>query len=293
MSAKESPAISIVVPNYDGGTTIGRTLQSLVDQDYPGLEIIVVDGGSTDNSLEVIRQYQQHITWWVSEKDRGQAHAINKGLARASGQIVNWLCSDDLLTQGALQRVGREFAEHPDLDIVAGACRLVHEAEPSRNRIEQPSKQLLSVMPCCNAIAQPSCFYRRSLLKREPPVDETFYYAMDFELWNYFCRIGVRWQLISDVLSEYHFSGSNKTSTGGIEATLEFEKVYRRYTHERIPATFWHRRLRYPLERLRRRYRGPLFGFLVYYPWQCLIILILSPFYGFSRMRWMNWVEIG
>ncbi|MDI6743224.1 MAG: glycosyltransferase family 2 protein [Smithella sp.] len=285
------PTISIIVPNLNAGATIGRALQSLVDQDYPGLEIIVIDGGSTDNSVEVIRQYQQYITWWVSENDLGQANAINKGFAKATGEIVNWLCSDDYLTQGALKIVGREFAEHPDVDIVAGACRLVYDLEPSRNRIEQPTEEKLSVMPCCNPIPQPSCFYRRALLKRRPPLNETFHYVMDFELWNYFISNGNRWRLISNVLSEYPLSGSNKITTGGVKITLEFEKVYRLYTNERIPATFWHRRLRYPLERLHRRYPNALFGFLIYYPWQCLMILILSPFYGFKRMRWMNWVE--
>src|SRR5579863_10063148 len=103
------PSISIVVPNYNGGGTLARTLQSLVDQHYDGLEILVVDGGSTDNSIEVIKQYGSHITWWVSEKDRGQSHAINKGFARATGQIVNWLCSDDVLTPNALRVVGEQF----------------------------------------------------------------------------------------------------------------------------------------------------------------------------------------
>lgn len=285
------PTITIIVPNLNGGATIGRTLQSLVDQDYPGLEILVVDGGSTDNSVDVIRQYQQHITWWVSEKDLGQANAINKGFAKATGEIVNWLCSDDYYPQDALKIVGREFAEHPDVDIVAGACQLIYDLEPLRNRIEQPTEEKFSVMPCCNPIPQPSCFFRRSLLRRKPPLNETLHYLMDFELWNHFISNGAKWRLISDVLSEWPLSGKNKIAAGGVKITLEFEEIYNRYTHERIPATFWHRRLRYPLERVRRRHPGLLFGFLIYYPWQCLMILILSPFYGFKRMRWMNWVE--
>ena len=81
------PSISVVVPNYNGGATIDATLRSLIDQDYARLEILVVDGGSTDDSLEIVRRHEQHITWWVSEKDRGQSHAINKGFARATGDI--------------------------------------------------------------------------------------------------------------------------------------------------------------------------------------------------------------
>src|SRR3990172_5636730 len=119
------PNISIVVPNYNGGTTLEATLGSLVDQHYSKLEIIVVDGASTDNSVDVIKQYEPYIAWWVSEKDRGQAHGINKGFAKCTGEIVNWLSSDDLLMPGALDIVGRHFAESPHIDVLVGHCRYV------------------------------------------------------------------------------------------------------------------------------------------------------------------------
>ena len=285
------PSISVVVPNYNGGATLGATLRSLIEQNYARLEILVVDGGSTDNSVEVISQYEQHITWWVSEKDRGQTHAINKGFARATGEIVNWLCSDDVLLPGALDAIGRAFANNPAVDVVLGSCAFVY---PDRraNRIEVPSSSSVELLPCMNQIPQQACFYRASLLKRSPPLDETLNYLMDFDLWNYFVTSGARWHVIPNVLAEMRFSATNKTTAGGIKITREFEIIYKRYVKERVPLTFWHRLLRYPLERVRRRHRGLLFG-LVYYPYECAIILLLAPFYGFQRVRWMCWTEFG
>ena len=289
--APTTPSISIVVPNYNGGATIDATLRSLIDQRYPGLEILVVDGGSTDDSVEIIRKYEPYISWWVSEKDRGQTHAINKGFARATGDIVNWLCSDDVLSPGALHTVARTFAERPDIDVVVGSCKFTYP-DPRSDRVEVPSPSSVELLPCMNQIPQQSCFYRRSLLKRNPPLDESLHYAMDFDLWNYFVASGARWHFVPDVLAEMRFSDTNKTATGGIKITREFETVYKRYVKERVPLTFWHRRLRYPLERLRHRHRGLLFG-LVYYPYECTIILLLAPFYGFRRVRWMCWTEFG
>jgi glycosyltransferase involved in cell wall biosynthesis len=288
----QPPFISIVVPNYNGGKTIGQTLQSLIDQHYPNLEILVVDGASTDDSVEVIKGYEKHIAWWVSEKDSGQSQAINKGFAHASGEIVNWLCSDDVLLPGALRGVASAFMENPTADIVAGPCYFSYP-DPRYNRLQIPTNLSPDLLPCANQIPQPGCFFRRSLLDRTPVLDESLQYAMDFELWNYFRARGARWHFVREVICDVRFSNTNKTTLGGIRITREIEDIYKRYVRERIPLTYWHRLLRYPLERVRRRHRGGVFGFLIYYPYQCAIIMLLSPFYGFRRVRWMNWTDFG
>jgi glycosyltransferase involved in cell wall biosynthesis len=282
------PSISIVVPNFNGGATIGKTLQSLVDQGYPRLEIIVVDGGSTDNSVEVIRLYEKHIAWWVSEKDRGQSHAINKGFARCTGEIVNWLCSDDTLEPGALHTVGRAFAESPDIDVVVGDCRVVHVLEGNREEIWPIIESYVPLMPCCNPIPQSSCFYRRYLLDRDPVLDESYHYTMDFELWNYFQKRGARWRCIPKVLSTYPMSDTNKTGSGGAKIAAELVRVYRAYTREPVPLTFWYKHFRFPLERRASRSDSPLLRLAarVYFKFY---LLLLTPFYGAARIRAMNW----
>jgi glycosyltransferase involved in cell wall biosynthesis len=287
----ELPAITIVVPNYNGGATIEATLISLIEQRYPKLEILVVDGGSTDNSVEVIRRYEDKITWWVSEKDRGQSHAINKGFARANGEILNWLCSDDILLPGALETVGKIFFSEPETDVVAGTTIEHFENGRREDRAWVPSEELIRILPVTAPFGQPSCFYRRRLIEgRQPPVDESYHYALDTELWTYFKSIGACWKLIDTPLSRALHWEQNKTSTGGVKIIWELERLYKSYMHERIPLTFWHRHLRFPLERIRHKHRGFLFSCL-YYPYQCSIIVLLSPFYGFTRCKWMNWVE--
>ena len=287
--AAELPSISIVVPNYNGAATIGQTLESLIAQNYPRLEIIVVDGGSMDSSVEIIRSYERHLAWWVSEKDRGQAHAINKGFARATGEVVNWLCSDDQLLPEALLTVGRQFAENPEIDVLAGRT-IEHFSDGRPERLWGPYPEVVDVLPVNVPCGQPSCFYRRKLvLARAAPLDESFHYALDTELWTYFQSIGARWKMMEVPLSKTLTTGTNKTASGGIQITHELERLYALYRHEKIPLTFWHRRLRYPLERIRTRHPGWGFG-LIYFPYQCAVILLLAPFYGYRRVRWMNWV---
>ncbi|RUR84595.1 glycosyltransferase family 2 protein [Chlorogloeopsis fritschii PCC 9212] len=318
------PIISIVVPNYNGGATIGATLQSLIEQNYPKLEIIVVDGGSTDNSVEVIKQFEPYINWWVSEKDNGQSNAINKGFAKCSGEVVNWLCSDDLLVPGALHTVGKYFAESSNIDVLVGCGKIafttenhalpnekinfwltlfgrllrlgkrtiIQNTQNKQTYIKAPTFKQIVLMSACNPIAQPSCFYRRSLLNRLKPIDESYQYAMDTELWNYFLSQGVRWKCIDDVLSVSIQDGQNKTSTGGYKVTLELERIYKTYTQEWIPLTFWHRRLRYPLEQFLARHPSKVWLYVIGPIW-IVMTFLLAPFYGLDKvwaMRWKRWV---
>ncbi len=314
--AQQLPTISIVVPNYNNGATIGATLQSLVDQNYPKLEIIVVDGGSTDNSVEVIKQFEQHLTWWISEKDRGQSNAINKGFARCTGEIVNWLCSDDILTPGALHIVGKYFAESPGIDVLVGNCNVVFTHgknrpltrigiirsinalvggsqvtfidEDNQSLVRGANLKQINLIPVYSPIPQPSCFYRRRLLDRPQPVDESYYYLMDLELWSYFLSLGVTWCCIDEILSKAIQNGQNKPSLGGFKATLEAERLYKNYVHEWLPLTFWHRRLRYPLECFIKNHTSKIWLYLIAPVW-LMITLVLALFYGFDRVWVMNW----
>lgn len=290
MPETDLPVLSVVVPNLNGGATLPGTLESLFRQDYTGLEVIVVDGGSTDDSLDVIRGFENRLAWWVSEKDSGQAHAINKGLQRCRGSVVNWLCSDDLLLPGALQFVGRFFADHPETDVLAGAGEVVFEQSPSRNFICRPHAGHLRLLPAYDGIMQQSCFWRTSLHRRRPLLNESYRYAMDFELWCYFKSLGAGWTFVPDILSRFVISGANKTATGGGDAAAELERVYRTYTTDRIPLSWWYRRFRYPFERLLKRDRGMLRR-SVLGAFQLCWMLALMPFYGYGRVRYMSWPE--
>jgi glycosyltransferase involved in cell wall biosynthesis len=262
----------------------------LIDQNYPDLEIIVMDGGSKDNSVEIIRSLEKHLTSWVSAKDRGQSSAINEGFAKSKGEIVNWLCSDDRLLPGALMAVGEYFVEHPEMEVVAGACRYVFTAKGFEH-INRPTPKTFALMPCINTMGQASVFYRRRVLDRPGPLREELHYTMDMELWCHFRAAGRKWGFIDQILAEAVEDGNNKTSTGGLKIVAENERVYREYSNEWIPLPFLWKHVQYPLRKfmsgkapspiraIARQIRRSRTG-------------LLTPFYGFERLRTMeNWYQ--
>lgn len=182
------PTISIVTCSYQQGSFLDATLRSVLDQAYPGLEYIVIDGGSTDGSTDVIRQHAARLAYWVSEPDAGQTDALCKGFDRATGDVMGWLCSDDLLVPGALAQVGAYFVANPDVQAVCGDALWID----AQGRYLRPKKEMafnrFSFMFDHNFVAQPSMFWRRGLYRQVGGLARSFNLAMDSDLWERFSR---------------------------------------------------------------------------------------------------------
>jgi glycosyltransferase involved in cell wall biosynthesis len=175
------PRITVVTPSFNQGQFLEETIRSVLMQGYPNLEYIVVDGGSTDSSIDVIKQYEPWITYWVSEKDDGQTHAITKGFAGATGQILAWLNSDDVYKPGALLTVAECFRTHPGLAIAYGSCEVI-DAGSRCQAIHVPRDFELRSLLKSNYIAQPATFFSHDLYDRVG-LNVGRHYAFDYELW--------------------------------------------------------------------------------------------------------------
>lgn len=184
-----SVSISLVTCSYQQGAFIEATMRSVLDQHYPALEYMVIDGSSSDGTVDIIRRYADRLSYWVSEPDRGQSDALIKGFARARGEIQGWLCSDDLLLPGALESVGRYFATHPEVEAVYGDALWIDAAGNHLRTKKESGFHRLAFMFDHNYIPQPSMFWRRSLYEKVGGLDPEFHLAMDFDLWERFSQV--------------------------------------------------------------------------------------------------------
>ena len=175
------PKITIVTPSFNQGQFIEETIRSVLDQNYPNLEYLIIDGGSTDQTIEVIRKYERQLSYWVSEKDRGQVHAINKGLARATGEIFGFLNSDDLYVPGTFEVVGEYFEKHPETEWVCGDTTMFGEGRPDELIKTVVPKSAAHCLSWAYKAAQPGHFWRRELLAGG--FDEAWPYDFDHDLY--------------------------------------------------------------------------------------------------------------
>ena len=176
------PRVTIITPSYNQADFLEQTIQSVLAQEGIELEYIIVDGGSTDGSVEIIRRYAGRLAWWVSEKDSGQADAINKGFARASGEFVAWLNSDDLFQPGAIAAAVEVFRSHPEAGLVYGDVLSINGAGQPINLMKFKPYTLDDLM-AFRIISQPGILMRRSVLAKAGQLDVRFHYMLDHQLW--------------------------------------------------------------------------------------------------------------
>jgi len=203
LDGKPWPRISIVTPSYNQGQFIEETIRSVLLQGYPDLEYIIMDGGSTDESVEIIQKYERWITFWTSEPDGGQTNAINKGFKRATGEIVAWLNSDDLYTAGALCTAAKAFAEQPRPAVIYGNIDTV-DADTSILSHVKSREFDLEELYRGDYIPQPGSFISAETIKGIGFLDERFQYAMDYDLW---VRLGQKRAIMRYIPKRWHGSG--------------------------------------------------------------------------------------
>ncbi len=176
------PLVSVITPSYNQADFLEDTIKSVLAQDYPAIEYLIIDGGSTDGSVDIIRKYKSELEWWISEPDEGQAAAINKGMMRAKGEIVAWLNSDDLYLPGAVSRAVAEFQSHPQLGLVFGnAVTIDADGCPIRELIF-PDWQLEDLIGF-RIICQPAVFMARELYEQVAGLDLNYHFMLDHHLW--------------------------------------------------------------------------------------------------------------
>jgi GT2 family glycosyltransferase len=232
------PRISVIIPSYNQGRFLSATLQSLVEQAYPRLEILLLDAGSSDETLAVIARYQDRLTFWRSGPDRGQASAINEGFERAAGDIFCWLNSDDLHVPATLRVVSEQLGRHLSAPtILYGGCEVFrdgtawHEVRPAvpfdRVRLQTT-----------DFIDQPSAFWTRRAWELVGPLDESLHYTFD---WDWFLRAataGVQFVPVPVTLSRYRIHSTHKSGTGGSRRWRELLEVVRRHSSPEIVAHY-------------------------------------------------------
>ncbi len=235
---KSLPRITVITPSYNQGQYIEQTIESVLSQDYPDLEYWVIDGGSTDGTVDILRRYDGRINW-ISERDRGQTHAINKGLARATGQVLAYLNSDDVYEPGALITVGEYFSRYPQAVWVAGKCRIVDTAGREVRRAITLYKNIWLRLGSCTVLrvldylSQPATFWHRKVIDKIGSFNEALRYAMDYD---YSLRVARHFPLrvIDAYLASFRVHPSSKGGTGFVAQFEEDLTCARQHCSSRV-----------------------------------------------------------
>jgi glycosyltransferase involved in cell wall biosynthesis len=227
------PSISVVIPSFNQGHYIEEAILSVLGQGYPNLEIIVIDGGSTDNTMEILEEYSSRISYWHSKKDNGQADAINQGMRRSSGDILCWLNSDDMYLSGTLLDIGKRFCGRTD------RCHLIYGAAVGIDQSDgklwsgalAPGLFEASRLTYFDFIVQPSTFWTRRLWESNGELTPGYKYVLD---WEWFIRASriAQFEYVPRFYSIYRYHALYKTGSGGAERRREIIDVVKRFSSD-------------------------------------------------------------
>ncbi|MHB8482301.1 MAG: glycosyltransferase family 2 protein [Nitrospiria bacterium] len=224
-----SPLVTIVTPSYNQGRFLEETIQSVLNQSYPNIEYIIVDGGSIDQSVEVLRKYESRISYWISEKDQGQTDAINKGFRMAKGDLVGWINSDDFLEPTAVAQVVSSYQINPQSVLFHGRLRVIDELG-GLIEIRNPrhAVSLNGLLNGFDQVSQPGSFYLRKAVEKGGFLDTELCVAMDFDLWLRLLKFGSA-QYIPDILANYRVYPQTKSKTLKGVSWQENNKILNKY----------------------------------------------------------------
>jgi glycosyltransferase involved in cell wall biosynthesis len=241
MVNKTLPKISVITPSYNQSAYLEQTIRSVLLQGYPNLEYIVIDGASTDGSIAIIKKYEPWLSYWISEADRGQSHAINKGFSRATGQILCWLNSDDYYLPGTLHTVGEILSDNTGNYALAGHCSKIHSDGRPPVTLEgsyENRRRLLQFWKGYQ-MHQPAIFWRREVFEKVGLLKEDLHQIMDFDYW---ARISEHFDFVNvdRILACCHYHETAKTGDEYARYHGDLKKYARHYWGSRLSHEFWY-----------------------------------------------------
>lgn len=227
ISMNTQPLVSIITPSFNQARFLEATVRSVLEQDHPNLEYLIVDGGSTDGSVDIIKKYADRLAWWVSVKDKGQTDAINKGFARAQGEILAWINSDDTYEPGAVSAAVKYLQEHPEVGLVYGDANFIDEEGRIIGRFAARQTDLARLRRGYVHIPQQAAFFRADLWREVGPLDPSFYFAMDYDLW---VRLAARAPIhyTPQTWANFRLHSSGKTIAADDRCWPEMIRIHRR-----------------------------------------------------------------
>ncbi|MCS6813535.1 MAG: glycosyltransferase [Cyanobacteria bacterium] len=232
------PRISIIIPSYNQGRFIEETIRSVLLQAYPNLELIVMDGGSTDTTMEIIQRYDSFIHKWVSEPDRGQSHAVNKGIQQATGDLIGWQNSDDIYQPGTFWRMAAAAVASPDADVFFGEVRAINEQGQVLLTYPVGEFDPHDLLPWPTNLFNQGMFIRKLVFDRIGLIDETYHHCMDYDLFWRMVIAGCRFQFVPGIAAHFRHHYQSKGATQHDVADREFWQLYKRvYTCQTLPTS--------------------------------------------------------